>query len=122
MKRSVLSDRCAASARDASPRAAPTGYAVSANPIAATLEKLCVGQRSGVRPVFGLLWSQNQLKVRRSRVSRNAVCRGVSEEGGIGPLIPVIDVFVAHADARRANPAEYRLSVSRRSSIENPWQ
>src|ERR1700693_5729314 len=118
MNRSVLRERCAASARDTYPRSAPTGYAVSANPIAATLEKLCVGQRSGVRPVFGLLWSQNQLKVLCSRVSRNAVWRGVSEEGGIGPLIPVIDVALVDADATSTSAAEYRLSISRKLIIE----
>jgi hypothetical protein len=42
----------------------------------------------------------------------------VSEEGGIGPLTPVIDVALVHADARTSNAAEYRLSVSRRPSIE----
>src|ERR1700693_814536 len=99
MKLSVLRERRAASARDTYPRSPPTGYAVSASPIAATLEKLCVGQRSGVRPVVGLVCSQNQLKVRRSRVSRKAVWRGVREEGGIGPLTPVIDVALVHAGA-----------------------
>src|SRR5256714_12147866 len=78
MERSVFRVLCAASARVTYPRSTPTGYAVSANPIAATLEKLFVGQRSGVRPLFGSLRSQNQLKVRRSSVSRNAVCLAVS--------------------------------------------
>src|SRR3982751_107463 len=99
MKRSVFKVRCAASLRVTKPRSTPIGYAVSANPIAATLEKLFVGQRSGVRPVLGSLRSQNQLNVRRSRVSRNVVCLPVSADGGIGPLIPVIDVALVHADA-----------------------
>jgi hypothetical protein len=68
----------------------PTGYAVSANPIAATGE-LFVGQRSGVSPLFGSDRSQNQLKVRRWRC-RGTVCLTVSADGGIGPVIPVIDV------------------------------
>jgi hypothetical protein len=42
----------------------------------------------------------------------------VSEEGGIGPLIPVIDVFVAQAEATTSTAAEYRLSDGRKSSIE----
>jgi hypothetical protein len=91
---------------------------VSANPIAATLEKLFVGHRSGVSPVFASVCSQNQLNVRRSTVSRNAVWRGVSDEGGIGPLIPVIDVALVHADAMTRRVAEYRLIVSRRWIIE----
>ena len=88
---------------------------MSANPIAATLEKLCVGQRSGVSPLFGSLRSQNQSNVRRSRVSRNAVWRVVSADGGIGPLIPVIDVAVVHADPvrRSASATESRLATSR---------
>src|SRR5438270_7996035 len=98
MKRSVFNVRCAASARDTYPRSTPTGYAVSANPTAATLEKLFVGQRSGVSPLFGSVRSQNQLNVRRSSVSRKAVCRCVSADGGIGPPMPVIDVAVVHAD------------------------
>src|SRR5687767_9817366 len=53
------------------------GYAVRAKPIAATLEKLFVGQRSGVRPFALLVFSQNQSKVRLSSVSRKAVWRGV---------------------------------------------
>src|SRR5438105_12101582 len=99
MQRSVFSVRCAASARETYPRSTPTGYEVKANPIAATLEKLFVGQRSGVSPVLGSLRSQNQLKVRRSRVSRNAVCRVVRADGGIGPVIPVIDVAVVQPAA-----------------------
>src|SRR5687767_14156237 len=62
-------------------RSTPIGYAVSANPIAATLEKLFVGQRSGVRPVRASVFCQNQLKVLRWRVSRNAVSRGVIPVG-----------------------------------------
>src|SRR5438477_12340141 len=106
MKRSVLRVRCAASARETYPRSTPIGYAVSANPIAATLEKLFVGQRSGVRPLFGSLCSQNQLNVRRSRVSRNAVCRVVNPDGAIGPLTPVIDVALVHAPAINRMAAE----------------
>ena len=74
---------------------------MSAKPIAATLEKLFVGQRSGVSPLVLSVRSQNQSKVRRSRVSRNAVCLAVSADGGVGPLIPVTDVAVVHADATR---------------------
>ncbi|MDQ6870975.1 MAG: hypothetical protein M3037_03060 [Gemmatimonadota bacterium] len=51
-------------------------------------------------------------------MSRKAVCRGGSDEGGTGPLIPVIVVFVARADAGTSSAAEYRLSVSRKASIE----
>src|ERR1700704_6077500 len=119
MKRSVLRARCAASARETYPRSTPTGYAVRAKPIAATLEKLFVGQRSGVKPVFGSVRSQNQLKVRCSRVSRNAVWRGVRDEGGTGPPMPVIVVvFVAQADARTSRAAEQRLSANRKPALE----
>src|ERR1035437_10882694 len=106
MKRSVLSVRWAASARVTYPRSTPTGYGVSANPTAAMLEKLFDGQRSGVSPLLGSVCSQNQLKVRRSSVSRNAVWRVVSSDGGIGPLIPVIDVAVVHADAMKKRATE----------------
>jgi hypothetical protein len=37
----------------------------------------------------------------------------VSADGGIGPLIPVIDVAVVHADAMNRKPAEYRRSIDR---------
>ena len=77
MNRSVVRTRSAAAVLVTYPRSMPMGYAVSANPTAATLEKLFVGQRSGVRPFAGFVFSQNQLKVRCSSVSRNAVCRGV---------------------------------------------
>src|SRR5438477_9228007 len=112
MKRSVLRVRCAASARETYPRSTPTGYAVSANPIAATLEKLFVGQRSGVRPLFGSLRSQNQLKVRRSSVSRKAVWRTESCDGGIGPVMPVTDVAFVHADAATTTAIRKRRSVN----------
>src|SRR5687768_15726228 len=82
MKRSVLSVRRAACSRVTYLLSTPTGYAVSANPIAATLEKLFVGQRSGVRPVLGSLLSQNHLKVYCCRVSRKAVCRRVRANAG----------------------------------------
>src|SRR5438045_9130502 len=113
MNGSVLRVRCAASARETYPRSTPIGYAVSANPIAATLEKLFVGQRSGVRPLFASLCSQNQLKVRRSRVSRNAVCLPVSADGGTGPLTPVIDVALVHADVSVKTMTRHRRSVRR---------
>ena len=77
-------------------------------PTAAMLEKLFDGQRSGVSPLFALVRSQNQLNVRRSSVSRNAVWRGVSADGGIGALTPVIDVALVHADARNRYPEEAR--------------
>jgi hypothetical protein len=84
---------------------------VRAKPIAATLEKLFVGQRSGVSPVLLSVCCQNQSKVRRSRVSRKAVCRGVSAEGGIGPLTLVIAVGdVAHAVVMKRSVAEDRHS------------
>src|SRR5687767_7007898 len=117
MKRSVLRARCAAALRVTYPRSTPTGYAVRAKPIAATLEKLFVGQRSGVSPLLLSVRSQNQSKVRRSRVSRNAVCRVVRAEGGSGPLIPVIDVAVVHAETTRRSRAEDRRSVSRMSGM-----
>ena len=79
------------------------GYAVSAKPIAATLEKLFVGQRSGVRPLRGSVVSQNQWNVRCSSVSRNAVCLAVSADGGVGPLIPVTDGAVVHAERQAGN-------------------
>src|SRR3982751_5622076 len=121
MNRSVLSVRCAASARETYPRSTPAGYAVSANPIAATDEKLFVGQRSGVNPVFGSLRSQNQLKVRRSRVSRNACSRTGSCEKAIGSLdaepgSPVRStgaatwLLVAHAPTVNIAPKKQRLS------------
>src|SRR6266851_7338842 len=40
------------------------------------LENVSVGQRSGVRPVWGSVRSQKKAKVRCSRVSRNACARG----------------------------------------------
>src|SRR5438105_14925440 len=110
MQRSVFSVRCAASARETYPRSTPTGYEVKANPIAATLEKLFVGQRSGVSPLLGSVRSQNQLKVRRSSVSRNAVWRTVSREGGIGPVMPVIEVGLVHSDATTRALKETRRS------------
>jgi hypothetical protein len=42
----------------------------------------------------------------------------VSEEGGTGPLTPVIVAFVAQADATTSTVAEQRLSVNRRSNME----
>ena len=84
------------------------------------LEKLFVGQRSGVSPLLGSLRSQNQSNVRRSRVSRNAVCRTVSAEGGIGPLIPVIDVAVVHAEATTRTARQDRRSIGRISGIAIP--
>ena len=66
------------------------------------LEKLLEGQRSGLSPLLGSLCSQNQLKVRRWTVSRNAACLVESRDGGSdpgAPLIPVIDVADVHADA-----------------------
>src|ERR1700736_6122033 len=111
MKRSVLSVRWAASARGTYPRSTLTGYAVSAKPTAAMLEKLFVGQRSGVSPLLGSLRSQNQLKVRRSTVSRNAVWRAVSANGGFDPLIPVIDVALVHADATKTRATKERRGI-----------
>src|SRR5688572_28024181 len=117
MKRSVLSVRFAAALRVTYPRSTPTGYAVSAKPIAATLEKLFVGQRSGVSPLLLSVRSQNQSKVRRSSVSRNALCRVVSADGGSGPLIPVIEVAVVHAETTRRSSVEDRRSISRISGM-----
>ena len=54
------------------PRSAPTVYAVSPNPTAATLENEGVGARSGMSCVVGSARSQNQRNVRCSRSSRNA--------------------------------------------------
>jgi hypothetical protein len=88
---------------------------VSANPIAATLEKLGVGQRSGVSPVCGSLRSQNQLKVLRSSESRNAVCRAVRADGGNDPLdVPAgeIGAAVVHADAIRNSVAHDHRPIS----------
>src|SRR5882762_8531090 len=118
MKRSVVNVRCAASVRVTYPRSTPTGYAVSANPTAAMLEKLLLGQRSGVSPLLGSVRSQNQLKVRRSSVSRNAVCLVVSAEGGIGPLIPVIDVALVHAEAATRRAIESLFTLGRIPPIE----
>ena len=84
------------------------------------LEKLFDGQRSGVNPLFGSLRSQNQLKVRRSNVSRNAVCRAVSADGGVGPEMPVIDVALVHADAMRRNASDGRHSLTQMSDIGFP--
>src|SRR5258705_1476960 len=120
MNRSVLSVRVAAAVLVTYPRSTPTGYAVSANPVAATLEKLGVGQRSGVRPVVLPVCCQNQSKVGRSTVSRNAVCLAVSAEGGVGPLIPVIDVAVVHADTTNKNGSEVRRIISRTSGMGFP--
>src|SRR5450759_5450702 len=120
MKRSVLRVRCAASARATYPRSTPTGYAVNAKPTAAMLEKLLLGHRSGVSPLLGSVLSQNQLKVRRSSVSRNAAWRTVSADGGIGPLIPVIDVALVHADATKKRATEDRRRTGRKSVIGFP--
>src|ERR1700693_1676054 len=85
------------------------------------LEKLLLGHRSGVRPLFGSVRSQNQLNVRRSSVSRNAVWRVVSAEGGIGPVTLVIAVgAVAHAVAMKRSVTEDRRSISRISGIGIP--
>src|SRR5687768_9532925 len=81
-------------------RSTPIGYAVRANPIAATLEKLLVGQRSGVRPVRASVFCQNQLKVLRWSVSRNAVSRVVRpgvDGGKVGTRVGAV-IFGAHAD------------------------
>jgi hypothetical protein len=90
------------------------GYAVSANPTAATLEKLFVGQRSGVSPVRESLRSQNQRKVRCSSVSRNAACLSVScgEPGSVGPVTVEFGV-VAHADRRKASGIAACLKTER---------
>jgi hypothetical protein len=67
--------------------------------------------------LFGSDFSQNQLKVRRSRVSRNALCRGVSAEGGVGPLTPVIDVALVHADATMSRQAQARRIIRPNFSV-----
>src|SRR3954470_18562428 len=95
----------------------PMGYAVSAKPTAAMLEKLFVGQRSGVRPLFGSVRSQNQLKVRRSRVSRNAVSRGVSRAGGAGALTPVIEVALVDAELTASRTIDALRNVAPRGRI-----
>jgi hypothetical protein len=41
----------------------------------------------------------------------------VSDDGGGGPLIPVIDVALVHADAARAKAMEARRRFSRKSVI-----
>jgi hypothetical protein len=69
---SVLPTRSQAAARVTQPRSAPMGYAVSAKPVAATLANERVGQRSGVRPRAGSLWSQNHQR-RAASMSRKAV-------------------------------------------------
>jgi hypothetical protein len=61
--------------------------------------------------------SQNQSKVRRSSVSRNAVWRVVSAEGGVGPVTPVIDVALVHADVMTRSKTEERRSISRMSAM-----
>jgi hypothetical protein len=61
--------------------------------------------------------SQNQSKVRRSRVSRKAVCLDVSADGGVGPLIPVTDVAVVHADATTRRTIGNRRNISRMSGM-----
>src|SRR3954463_3854784 len=104
MNRTVVRTRSAAACRVTHPRSTPTGYAVSANPIAATLEKLFVGHRSGASPLLGSERSQNQLNVRLSSVSRNAVCRTDRLDGGIGVETPVMDVALVHADAMTSSP------------------
>src|SRR4051812_23886066 len=76
------------------------------------LEKLGDGQRSGVSPLVGFVFSQNQLKVRRSRVSRNAVCRGVSALGATGPETPVIDVAEVQAATSATQPRRARRNRS----------
>src|SRR6476619_4392285 len=78
-KRSVVSTRSRAASRDTHPCSMPIGYAVSANPTAATLENDFVGQRSGVSPLRGLVVCQKKSKVRRESVSRNALSPAVAE-------------------------------------------
>jgi hypothetical protein len=63
--------------------------------------------------LFASLRSQNQLKVRRSSVSRNAVWRGVSADGGIGAPIPVIDVALVHPDAIKRRTTKDRFIFDR---------
>jgi hypothetical protein len=116
MKRNVLRVRSAAADLETYPRSMPIGYAVNANPIAATLEKLFVGHRSGLSPVRESLRSQNQSKVRRSRVSRNAVCRVESLEGDspVSLVTPVIDL---HADAAIVAATRIRMRQRERAPM-----
>src|SRR5512141_2269235 len=92
----------------------PMGYVVSANPTAAMLEKLFVGQRSGVRPFAGFVSSQNQLNVRCSSVSRNADCRALSWVGASGPVMLPFRAVV-HATHRKKE-AKTALGKSERVS------
>src|SRR4029079_17652271 len=85
----VVRVRSAACVRVTHPRSTPVGYAVSANPMAATLEKLFVGHRSGVSPLLAFVFSQNQLNVRCSSVSRNAVCLALRGCCGAGTVVAV---------------------------------
>src|SRR3972149_6795690 len=77
-KRRVVSTRSAACAREIQPCSAPTGYALSPKPTAATLEKDGEGQRSGTSPLAGFARSQKKRNVRSCSVSTNAC----SETGG----------------------------------------
>jgi hypothetical protein len=76
-----------------------------------------VGQRSGVSPLFGSERSQNQLKVRRSRVSRKAVCRTDKDVGVLGPT-PVIDVALLQAETPSARTTAVKCSLDRTARTE----
>jgi hypothetical protein len=92
---------------------------VSAKPIAATLEKLFVGQRSGVSPVRASVRSQNQLNVRCSSVSRNAISRAVIVAvpgGNVGTLVGAT-TRVLHAEAATATTSRNIVFLTNGSII-----
>src|SRR3982750_2027300 len=81
-KRSVVSVRALACSRVTQPCSTPIGYAVSAKPTAATLENDFDGQRSGARPLRGLVVSQKKSNVRRESVSRKACSAMEADQAG----------------------------------------
>src|SRR4051812_31711907 len=83
-KRSVVSTRSRAWSRVIQPRSTPIVYEVSANPTAATLEKLFVGQRSGASPLRGLAVSQKKSNVFFESVSRKALSLAVGRKVDAG--------------------------------------
>ena len=73
--------------------------------MAATLEKLLVGQRSGVSPFEAFVFSQNQLNVLCSRVSRKAICLVDRFCCGVGTVVAVGE----HADTTASKSRIERL-------------
>ncbi len=84
--------------------------------MAATLENVVSGQRSGVRPVWCEVVSQNQSNVRFWRLSRNAVSSALSAatDGAVGGT-SIAKRGGAQATKTRARPRYGRNLIGARS-------